>query len=146
MWVGDLLFLTHLRIKLSKYTICKLFNEYSWEQNQCNTILIPQGLEVFWYFMASFWCYTILFVRCILFFFRFIQMSSRTAAANSFSLTNYKIPLLCNACMYIKHISKSIFSQTFTFNQPINQIVNYTKFTLFITTSLSLKFVVQQSR
>lgn len=27
----------------------------------------------------------------------FIQMSSRTAAANSFSLTNYKIPLLCNA-------------------------------------------------
>lgn len=67
-------------------------------------------------------------------------MSSRTAAANSFSLTNYKIPLLCNACMYIKHI----FSQTFS--QPINQIVDYTQFTLFITTSLSLKFVVQQSR
>lgn len=42
-------------------------------------------------------------------------MSSRTAAANSFSLTNYKIPLLCNACKYLRHVlsnSQSNFQTT----------------------------------
>ena len=55
---------------------------------------------------------------CFLFLlFRFIQMSSRTAAANSFSLTNYKIPLLCNACklMYYQIVKQSSKASFFIF-------------------------------
>lgn len=44
-------------------------------------------------------------------------MSSRTAAANSFSLTNYKIPLLCNACKYINNV---LSNSQLNF-QPTNQ-------------------------
>ena len=39
-------------------------------------------------------------------------MSSRTAAANSFSLTNYKIPLLCNACKFINNVLSNSTNQS----------------------------------
>ena len=47
-------------------------------------------------------------------------MSSRTAAANSFSLTNYKIPLLCNACKYLRHVLSNSQSNFQTTNDSQN--------------------------
>lgn len=57
MWLGDLLFLTHLRIKLSKFIFFKRFYEISITESRINEI----QSWWYWYSMAPFRCYTILF-------------------------------------------------------------------------------------
>lgn len=52
-------------------------------------------------------------------------MSSRTAAANSFSLTNYKIPLLCNACKYLRLVLSNSESNFKTTNHQMVIIITF---------------------